>query len=100
MAAQAFLGPLAVILCLPRYAGICGVAPERAYKVALYHPFNWRGWQAYGTGQLGDFGCHILDPVFKSLKLTAPSKLTVDAPPLYAESWTDRSTMHYEFPRD
>ena len=75
-----------------------GVAPQRAYKASLYHPFNWRGWQAYGTGQLGDFGCHILDPVFKSLKLTAPNKLTADAPPLYAESWTDRSTVHYEFP--
>ncbi|MEO8268602.1 MAG: Gfo/Idh/MocA family oxidoreductase, partial [Aureliella sp.] len=75
-----------------------GVAPDRAYKVSLYHPFNWRGWQAYGTGQLGDFGCHIMDPIFKSLKLTAPSKLTVEAPLMYAESWTDRSTVRYEFP--
>ncbi|MCA9131997.1 MAG: Gfo/Idh/MocA family oxidoreductase [Planctomycetales bacterium] len=75
-----------------------GVAPERAYKAAMYHPFAWRGWQHYGTGQLGDFGCHILDPVFKSLKLTAPTRLTVDAPPLYAESWSDRATVRYVFP--
>ena len=75
-----------------------GVAPERPYKAEMYHPFNWRGWQAYGTGQLGDFGCHILDPVFKSLKLTSPTKLTVEAPTLLPESWTDRATVHYEFP--
>ncbi len=75
-----------------------GVALERPFKIGMYHPFNWRGWQAYGTGQLGDFGCHILDPVFKSLKLTSPTKLTVQAPALLPESWTDRATVRYEFP--
>jgi predicted dehydrogenase len=75
-----------------------GVAPERPYKVGMYHPFNWRGWQAYGTGQLGDFGCHILDPVFKSLQLGSPTRLTAEAPPLLPESWTDRATVRYEFP--
>ena len=75
-----------------------GVAAKRPYKAELYHPFNWRGWQAYGTGQLGDFGCHILDPVFKSLKLTAPTRLTVQAPPMYRETWADRTTVAYEFP--
>lgn len=75
-----------------------GVAAERPFKLEMYHPFNWRGWQDYGTGQLGDFGCHILDPVFKSLKLTSPTKLTAQAPALLPESWTDRATVHYEFP--
>ncbi|QEG38262.1 Gfo/Idh/MocA family protein [Roseimaritima ulvae] len=75
-----------------------GVAAERPYKNGLYHAFNWRGWQAYGTGQLGDFGCHILDPVFKSLKLTSPTKLTAEAPPLFPETWTDRATVRYQFP--
>lgn len=75
-----------------------GVAAERPYKEGLYHPFNWRGWQAYGTGQLGDFGCHILDPVFKSLKLTAPTEVVASAPPLHAETWTDRSQVRYRFP--
>lgn len=75
-----------------------GVAPETEYKTELYHPFNWRGWQHYGTGQLGDFGCHILDPVFKALKLTAPVSLKVTAPELPKEIWTDRCTVHYQFP--
>ena len=42
----------------------------RSYRRKLYHPRNWRTWQDFGTGQLGDFGCHILDPVFQALDLT------------------------------
>ena len=75
-----------------------GVAAERPYKEGMYHAFNWRGWQAYGSGQLGDFGCHILDPVFKALKLTAPLELTASAPQLLPESWTDRAEVRYKFP--
>lgn len=75
-----------------------GVADRRPYKKDMYHPFAWRGWQAYGTGQLGDFGCHILDPVFKSLELTAPKQLVAEAPPIKAETWTDRATVRYHFP--
>ncbi len=75
-----------------------GVAAERPYKEGMYHAFNWRGWQAYGTGQLGDFGCHILDPVFKSLKLTSPLEITATAPALKAETWTDRAQVRYKFP--
>lgn len=75
-----------------------GVAADRPYKEGMYHPFNWRGWQVYGTGQLGDFGCHILDPVFKSLKLTAPTTIKATAPDLMPDTWTDRATVYYEFP--
>lgn len=41
----------------------------------IYHPWNWRGWWAYGTGALGDMACHILHPVFKALKLGYPTKV-------------------------
>lgn len=76
-----------------------GVAPERPFVKEMYHPFNWRGWQDYGTGQLGDFGCHILDPVFKALKLTSPTKLTADAPAINRETWTKSAVVNYEFPQ-
>lgn len=75
-----------------------GVAPRRPFKSNMYHPFNWRGWQAYGTGQLGDFGCHILDPVFKALLLTSPLELVADAPPLKPETWGPKATVRYVFP--
>ncbi len=75
-----------------------GVAPERPYKADIYHPFNWRAWQNFSNGQLGDFGCHILDPVFMALKLTAPLSIRAEAPPLNREVWTRWATVHYEFP--
>jgi hypothetical protein len=51
-----------------------GPAAMRPYNNA-YHPWNWRGWWAYGTGALGDMACHILHPVFKGLKLGYPTKV-------------------------
>lgn len=48
-----------------------GPAPERPYH-SIYLPFRWRGWWDFGTGALGDIGCHALDPVFRALKLGSP----------------------------
>ena len=46
-----------------------GVAPMRPYgDWKVYHPWGWRDWQDFGNGALGDFGCHILDPVFHGVK--------------------------------
>lgn len=75
-----------------------GAAPERPYLPEIYHPFNWRAWQDFSNGQLGDFGCHILDPVFMALKLTAPLTIRADAPPLNREVWAKWSTVSYVFP--
>lgn len=50
-----------------------GPAAERPFN-NVYHPWNWRGWWAYGTGALGDMACHIMHPVFKALKLGYPIK--------------------------
>ncbi|MEO8821551.1 MAG: Gfo/Idh/MocA family oxidoreductase [Ginsengibacter sp.] len=45
-----------------------GTAPEKNYFDNLV-PFNWRGWWDYGTGALGDMGCHIVQPAFAILDL-------------------------------
>ena len=50
-----------------------GPAPMRPYN-SIYHPWNWRGWWDFGTGALGDMACHIMHPVFKSMKLKYPVK--------------------------
>ena len=47
-------------------------APERAFTPNL-HPFNWRGWWDYGTGALGDVGCHLIDIPFRTLNLKYPT---------------------------
>ena len=75
-----------------------GVARPRPYLPKLYHSFNWRAWQDFSNGQLGDFGCHILDPVFMALKLTAPLSIQAEAPQMNREVWNKWSTVAYEFP--
>jgi predicted dehydrogenase len=53
-----------------------GPAETRPYHPA-YCPVNWRGWWDFGTGKLGDFGCHHMDPAFWALDLDGP--VTVQA---------------------
>ena len=72
--------------------------PERPYKDKIYHSFNWRAWQDYSNCQLGDFGCHILDPVFMALGLTAPLSARGESSPLNKEVWYKWSMVSYEFP--
>jgi predicted dehydrogenase len=75
-----------------------GVAPERPFKEKIYHSFNWRAWQDYSNGQLGDFGCHILDPVFMALGLTAPLTVVAESSPMNREVWYKWSVVKYLFP--
>jgi predicted dehydrogenase len=75
-----------------------GVAPHRSYKRTFYHPKNWRAWQDFGSGQLGDFGCHIFDPVFMALELGAPATVEAEAPPLGDEVWAPWCEVSYQFP--
>lgn len=46
-------------------------------------PFNWRGWWRFGTGALGDMGCHIIGPPFKLLKLGYPTEVSCSASTVY-----------------
>lgn len=48
-----------------------GVAAARPYDPA-YVPFTWRGYWDFGTGALGDMGCHIMDSAYWALGLGAP----------------------------
>ena len=50
-----------------------GPAEFRPYNSA-YLPFKWRGWWDFGTGALGDMGCHILETPFRTLKLGYPTE--------------------------
>ena len=51
-----------------------GPAPMRPYHPG-YAPFSWRGWWDFGTGVLGDIGCHQLSTIFKTLKLGHPASI-------------------------
>ncbi|MDO9340397.1 MAG: Gfo/Idh/MocA family oxidoreductase [Bacteroidales bacterium] len=74
-----------------------GPAPMRPYHPA-YHPFRWRGWLNFGTGALGDIGCHSLDPVFRALKLQYPTSVQAVSTLVNEESYPLASMVRYEFP--
>jgi predicted dehydrogenase len=75
-----------------------GTAPDRPYHSA-YCPFAWRGWWDFGTGALGDMGCHIMNLPWMALQLTAPSSIeaTLDRPN-NDESPPNGLRVTYEFP--
>ena len=74
-----------------------GPAPERPYNPA-YLPFKWRGWWDFGTGALGDIGCHRIDPIFRALKLGYPTSVTAVATRVNEEAYPVASIVYYEFP--
>ena len=45
-----------------------GPAAERPYN-PCYLPANWRAWRAFGSGIVGDFGCHTGNLMFRALRL-------------------------------
>jgi len=51
------------------------------------HPFNWRGWWAYGTGALGDVGCHLIDIPFRTLGLKYPKDADCSVGSVYSQMW-------------
>nr|WP_321354393.1 Gfo/Idh/MocA family oxidoreductase [uncultured Draconibacterium sp.] len=65
----------------------------------IYHPWNWRGWWDFGTGALGDMGCHILDPVFKALNLQYPKTVEGSSTPFNNDSAPNAEFVRYEFDR-
>lgn len=74
------------------------IKSESNYKhKSAYHPFNWRGWLDFGTGALGDMGCHIFDPVVWSLNLKAPQSIRSRGPAPNSESYPTWSIIDYIF---
>ena len=63
-----------------------GPAPKIDYTNA-YHPFNWRGWWAYGTGALGDMGCHLIDVPFRTLGLHYPKAVECSVGQVFIKMW-------------
>lgn len=61
-----------------------GTAPYRDYHEA-FMPFRWRGWWDFGTGALGDMGCHIMDVPFRALKLQYPEAVECSVGSVYAD---------------
>lgn len=74
-----------------------GPSPTRPYHPA-YTPFKWRGWWDFGTGALGDIGCHAMDSVFRALKLGYPTTIQASSTRVNTETYPMGSMVTYEFP--
>jgi predicted dehydrogenase len=84
-----------------------GPAAKIDYNPA-YLPFNWRGWWAFGTGALGDMGCHIMDPIFRTLPIDFPTEVECSTTTAWAgffkvanfkDSCPASAMIHLKFPR-
>jgi hypothetical protein len=86
-----------------------GLDWDRWIGPAEYHPYSpyftpgrWRAWTPFGTGTPGDWGCHLLDPVYDALSLRAPRRITAEITPGWdpvgtASSFQNASRIRYEF---
>jgi predicted dehydrogenase len=77
---------------------LAGAAERPFVGDNYYHPENWRKRLDFGTGTFGDMGCHIFDPVFAALALTAPLSLRSEGPAPDQWNWAINAKIHYVFP--
>ena len=74
-----------------------GPAYPRPYS-PHYAPLGWRDYWHFGTGKIGDMGCHNMDPAFFVLDLGYPEWVQARS------AWGDpdkrpfASTVYYQFP--
>lgn len=73
-----------------------GPAPARPYHKA-YLPFVWRGWYDFGCGALGDMGCYSFAGIMKALDLGPPTAVEASSTAVYAETYPQASTVHFDF---
>ena len=74
-----------------------GPAPYRSYH-PKYLPGEWRRWWDFGTGTLGDMGCHIIDPAVWALDLKYPTSVEAQAGPYNKETYPEYTRVTWEFP--
>ncbi|MCF7668627.1 MAG: Gfo/Idh/MocA family oxidoreductase [Verrucomicrobia bacterium] len=75
-----------------------GPAEYRKYSPA-YCPYNWRFWWDFGTGETGNWGCHILDIPFWALGLRYPTLVEASGPEVHPEKTPTSLSSKIEFPK-
>ena len=75
-----------------------GPAPFRPYHPD-YHPAKWRAWWDFGTGSLGDLGCHIVDAPFWACKLKYPVSVEGCISTYWEGFWKKTKPKNETYPR-
>lgn len=75
-----------------------GPAAARPYHPA-YHPGTWRAWCDFGTGSLGDLGCHVMDCAFWALKLKYPVSVEGCISTYWHGLWEKTEPKNEQYPR-
>lgn len=73
-----------------------GPRPDRPFGGG-YHPFAWRGWWDFGTGALGDMGCHIFNMSHMALDLSRPNTVQAKTSGHNRDSFPEWAIVTYEF---
>ena len=76
-----------------------GPAAQRPYH-ETYCPYGWRFWWDFGTGETGNWGCHILDIPFWALGLKYPTRVEASGPEPHPQTSPKAMTTKFEFPAD
>ena len=74
-----------------------GPAPYRVYKRDYYHAWNWRGWYDFGSGVMGDFGCHALNLPFRALKLDYPKRIETQGELTGLPTYSAQNRIRFQF---
>ena len=74
-----------------------GPAQQRPYH-EIYTPWNWRGFWDFGTGAFGDMACHVMDPIYRALKLKYPTAISGSSTSLNTESAPNAEKVRFDFP--
>jgi predicted dehydrogenase len=75
-----------------------GVSEKRPYKTDVYHPGNWRKRVGFGTGTLGDMGCHIFSTPIRGVNLYLPTSVTSYGPGSVYGNWPIDAKIKLVFP--
>lgn len=74
-----------------------GPSAMRPYH-KIYTPWNWRGFWDFGTGAFGDMACHVMDPVYRALKLKYPEAISGSSTTANTESAPQAEKVRFDFP--
>ncbi|MDG2385387.1 MAG: Gfo/Idh/MocA family oxidoreductase [Pirellulaceae bacterium] len=74
-----------------------GPAASRSYSPD-YCPYKWRFWWDFGTGETGNWGCHILDIPYWALGLTFPNRVDASGPEIDAQRTPKSMASRMVFP--